>query len=101
MGGYDYLTEELEVQVFAIGDLAIVAFGSEVFCELKKQIQQQSPFKYTLFSTLTNGGHGYIPQRESFKHGGYETCVGVASSFTEDAADILKESALKQLKELS
>ena len=64
-------------------------------------LQEQSPFKTTLFAAMANGGHGYIPPPASHEHGGYETCVGVASMFEPDASPTLEAVALKMLKQLA
>lgn len=95
------VSEEVEVQVIRIGDAAIVGFAIELFCEVKHAIQAQSPFRHTFLASLTNGGHGYMPNRESFDHGGYETCVGISSQFIPEAADMVRDSALRQLHALA
>jgi len=90
-------TGDIEVQVMRLGDAAVAGFGGELFCEVKHALQDASPFAHTFFSSMTNGGTGYVPTREAFAHGGYETCTGVASQFVEEACALLKESALRQL----
>jgi hypothetical protein len=91
-------TGDIEVQVMRLGDTAIVAFGAEVFCEVKHALQGASPFAQTFFASLANGGNGYVPTREAFSHGGYETCTGIASQFVPEASGLLQESALRQLR---
>jgi len=90
-------TGDIEVQAIRIGDAAIVGFGCELFCEVKHDLQQVSPFPHTLFAAMANGGNGYVPIREAFEHGGYETCTGIASQFTEGAAELLRDRALWHL----
>jgi hypothetical protein len=53
-------TGDIEVPVIRIGDAAIVGFGCELLCEVKHSLQSASPFAHTFFSSLTNGGHGYV-----------------------------------------
>ncbi len=109
IGTWEYLrrmalrhpTGDIEVQVIRLGDAAIVSFGCELFCEVKHALQDASPFAHTFFVSMANGGNGYVPTREAFTHGGYETCTGIASQFVEEASDLLKESALRQLRALS
>lgn len=91
-------TGDIEVQVMRFGDVAVVGFASEVFCEVKHALQQTSPFRHTLFASLTNGGNGYVPTRQAFVHGGYETCTGIASQYVPEASDLLQESAWRQLQ---
>jgi hypothetical protein len=94
-------TGDVEVQVIRLGDAAVVGFGCEPFCEVKHALQDASPFAHTLFASMTNGGSGYVPTREAFSHGGYETCTGIASQFVAEASDLLEASALRQLRALS
>jgi len=94
-------TADVEVQVIRLGDAALVGFSSEQFCEIKHEIQSVSPFTHTFFSSVTNGGTGYMPTREAFANGGYETCTGVSSPYVEDALERVKESALRQLRALA
>jgi hypothetical protein len=95
------LVEDVEVQVISIGDMAIVGFATELFCEVKHELQAASPFAHTLFVSLANGGHGYMPNLDSFAHGGYETCIGIASQFVPEAAEMVKDSAARQLRALA
>lgn len=108
LGHWEYLrrlalrhpTGDIEVQVVQLGNAALVGFASEVFCEVKHALQAASPFPYTFFGSLTNGGNGYVPTRAAFRHGGYETCTGIASQFVPEASDLLQESASRQLRAL-
>ena len=95
------LTFDFEVQGIRIGDVAVIGFASELFNEVKHRLQSESPFKTTLFAAMANGGHGYIPPPASHEHGGYETCVGVASMFETDASPTVEAVALKMLKQLA
>lgn len=95
------LTEDVEVQVISVGDMAIVGFATELFCEVKHELQAASPFAHTFFASLANGGHGYMPNLDSFAHGGYETCIGIASQFVPEAAGIVRDSAARQLRALA
>jgi len=94
-------TADVEVQVIRVGNAAVAGFSSEQFCELKHEIQSVSPFPHTFFASVTNGGTGYMPTREAFANGGYETCIGVSSPYVEDALERVKESALRQLRALA
>jgi hypothetical protein len=78
----------------------LAGFGCELFCEVKHALQAASPFAHSFFAALANGGNGYVPIREAFTHGGYETCIGIASQHDEAACDLLQASALRQIKTL-
>lgn len=68
--------QDLEVQVLAIGDLALVGLPGEIFVEIGLGLKQGSPFATTAVTGLTNGAAGYIPTSTAFDQGGYETWRG-------------------------
>lgn len=88
----------LEVQVFQISrDLAIVGLPGEVFVELGLAIKARSPFKTTLVIELTNSHIAYVPTREAFSQGGYET---INSRLAPGGGEMMVESAVRLLNEL-
>lgn len=88
-----------EVMVLRVGEAALVGLPGECFCELGLEIKRRSPARHTLVAGLSNDAIGYIPTRESFPQGGYETLPG--STFYEPGADErLVASALAQLDRL-
>ena len=88
-----------EVMVIRIGDVAIVGLPGEAFCELGLEIKRRSPARHTLVAGLCNDAIGYLPTREAFEQGGYETMVG--STFYEPgSAQRLVDSAVAQLERL-
>jgi hypothetical protein len=93
----DRVIETLEVQVVAIGDVAIVGLPVELFTELGLQIKRASPFATTILATQANGWHGYVPTVEAFEHGGYEPRFGYQSRLAPEAAELLVRSALDLL----
>ena len=95
------LVEKTEVQVLAIGDVAIVAFPCELFTEHGLRTKQGSPFRTTIVSELSNGWFGYVPTVEAFEHGGYETRIGYQSRLHPEAGDMMVAAALEMLNELA
>ena len=88
----------MEVQVFRISDdLAIVGLPGEVFVELGLAIKKGSPFKTTLVIELTNSHIAYVPTREAFSQGGYET---INSRLAPGGGEQMVESALRLLNQL-
>ena len=86
-----------EVQVLAIGDTRIVGLPGEIFVEFGLDIQKRSPFEKTIVVELANGClPGYVCTKEAIRQGGYETG---ASMLSEEAGNILAETALELLKE--
>lgn len=97
--GTEQWTLPLEVQVFRIGEeLAIVGLPGEVFVELGLAIKKASPFKTTLIIELANSHIAYVPTREAFSQGSYET---VNSRLAPGGGELMVESAVRLLNELS
>ncbi len=88
-----------EVMAIAIGpSIALVSVPGEPFTETAQAIAAQSPFAHTLISGYSNGGFGYIPTRQAFEEGGYET---QATPFNEQAAEALSAEAVRLLQDLA
>ena len=51
----------MEIQVFCLGECAIVAHAAEVFNEIGVSIKEDSPAPITLFAGYSNGCIGYLP----------------------------------------
>ena len=92
--------EAVEVQVMRLGDCALVGLPGEIFTEFGLQIKAESPFKETFVIELANGWHGYVPTREAFEHGGYETRLGYTSRLAPEAGEGMVQAALEQLNRL-
>lgn len=95
------LMEPVEVMALALGDVVLVGYPAEYFCEYGLQTRQNSPFSQTFVAELANGWHGYVPTREAFAHGGYEPRLGDASRLVEEAGDRMVETGLKLLRQMS
>ncbi len=94
------LVEEVEVQVVAVGDVAIVGYPGEIFTEFGLQTKVKSPFADSFVVELANGWHGYIPTLEAFTHGGYETRLGYTSRLAPEAGEQMISTALRILQSL-
>ena len=55
------------------GDLAIYSAPVELFCEIAMGVRDRSPYRYTFYFGYANGWLGYLPTRQAFGEGGYET----------------------------
>lgn len=86
-----------ELQAVAIGPVAIVAIPGELFVELGRDIQRQSPFPYTFIVTLANDGIGYIPMRVAYEQGSYEP---TSTRLAPGAGEMMVEKALALLARL-
>jgi neutral ceramidase len=63
-------------------DTVIWAAPLELFCEIAMRVRGASPFPNTFYFGYTNGWLGYLPTKEAFSEGGYETTV---TPYTEQA----------------
>ncbi|MHC4405693.1 MAG: hypothetical protein ACYTG0_39105, partial [Planctomycetota bacterium] len=91
--------DEVEVTVVRVGDVAVAGLPGEPFCETGMEIKRRSPAAHTLVAGLSGDAVGYLPTRESFPQGGYETTVG-STLYEPGAAERLAESALAGLNRL-
>jgi hypothetical protein len=57
---------EAEVQALAVGDVAIVGTGFELFSGPGRALRERSPFKSTLVLGYSNDYLGYLPPTEDF-----------------------------------
>ncbi len=90
-------TVDLEIQCIRIGSVALLSSQGEPFIETAQQVVAGSPFPHTLFSGYSNGAFGYIPTRQAFAEGGYET---VAAAYAPGAAEMLAEESLRLLRDM-
>jgi neutral ceramidase len=65
-------TQPLEVQAIAIGDLALLGLGGEIFARYQLELEAASPFPHTLLCGYANGCLGYVPTADEYPRGGYE-----------------------------
>lgn len=87
------LTAELDA--FSIGGIAFVTAPGEVFAQTAMYVKDNSPFEYTVFCELTNGGLSYMPIKEAYDYPSYEGFVakfgqGFAEAFSEELVTMLK-----------
>lgn len=64
---------DAEISALRLGPMALVGMPGEIFVEVAREVQHDSPFDPTRVIGLTNGSLGYIPNADSFGRGGYET----------------------------
>lgn len=91
---------DYEVQVMRIGELALVGCPGEPFVEAQLEIKTASPAKQTFAAHLCNGGAGYVPTRQAFAFGGYETRVANWSCLDEGALEQVTTTAKEMLHDL-
>lgn len=93
-----------EIQVLLLGDVALVGVPGEYFVEFGLRIKEQAyreaahP-RHALVVTCANGRVGYIPTREAFDRGGYETTFGPSSMLSPLAGDTIAETVIALIRE--
>ena len=76
------------------GDAAIISLPGEPFAEIGMRIRERSPFPETLVASLSQGSCGYVPLKECFPRGGYETLPVRGGGAGPDTARLLVETAV-------
>jgi neutral ceramidase len=88
------------VQAVRIGDVAIVGVPGEFFTVLGQEIKRASPFRYTYVFELANDYIGYIPDRDGFDRGGYQTWTGLHSFLERGTGEAIVAEAIEVLGRL-
>ncbi len=87
-------TQPAEVQALFVGDYAIVSIPAEYFVQNGLRIKEEAYPTRALVVSCANGMVGYVPHKEAFKRGGYETTFGAGSRLGPEAGDILADAAI-------
>jgi hypothetical protein len=76
------------LQLLCVGPIAFAAIPGEPFAEIGLALKRMpgEPGGDVWPVALANGYFGYIPTRESFEHGGYETMASLLNCLSRDAA---------------
>lgn len=81
-------------------DFAIVTSPGELFHEYGINIKRKSKFEHTMVVEQTNGAYGYIPTRNAFTNGGYETWFGTHSFLETEAGEYVESESVSVLNRL-
>ncbi len=93
-------TQPAEVQVLAINDVALAGIPAEYFVQFGLRIKEESYPRHALVVGEANGMVGYVPTREAFRRGGYETTFAGSSRLAPEAGDLLADAALGLIRAL-
>lgn len=64
---------QVQVEIWKIGDVAIVSMPGEPFAEIGVAVRKASPFAHTMFCGYSDGvGGDYLPMTCEYDKGGYE-----------------------------
>lgn len=92
-------TNPAEVQALFINDLAWVGIPAEYFVEHGLRIKEGAWPAHALVVSHANGMVGYVPTRQAFERGGYETTFGPTSRLAPEAGDLLADAALALIRQ--
>lgn len=93
-------TQPAEVQTLRLGDVTYTGVPAEFFVQLGLRIKESAHPWHGLVVGHANGMVGYIPTREAFARGGYETTFGPAWRQAPEAGDLLVAAAGEQHRAL-
>jgi hypothetical protein len=88
------------LQAVRIGDVNLVAVPAEFFTKLGVEIKRRSPQRYTYVFALSNDYIGYVPDRDAFQLGGYQTWTGLHSFVAPGTGEAIVDETVKMLEEL-
>ncbi len=86
-------------QVILVGDVAFVGIPGELFASLGLEIKRHSPFRYTYVVGIANDYIGYLPDKEAYSFGGYQTWAGPNYSMP-GTGEMLVDQAVYELNKL-
>lgn len=93
-------TQPVEVQIIKIGDTYFSGVPAEYFVEYQLLIKEKT---YPLKSYVIGGANGmigYVPTKEAFNRGGYETTFGPPSHMSPETGDKIAEKIIEIIKGL-
>ncbi len=91
-------TQPAEVQVHHLDEYAFVGVPAEYFVELGPRIKVETYPRHTLVVSHANGNVGYVPHKDAFARGGYETTFTGSSRMAPEAGDILADRAIAMVQ---
>jgi len=91
---------DYEIQVFRLGDIALIAMPGEPFVEGQLEIKLRSPAYPTYVVHHSNAYVGYVPTKDAMPRGGYETWTANWSRLVPEALDMIVEASVGLLEEV-
>lgn len=86
--------------VIRLGEVVLVGIPGEMYARLGLDLRRRSPFRHTFIIGLANEEIGYIPDRQAYEDGGYQTWVGQHCAVAPGTGEAMVEQALAMLEEL-
>ena len=92
-------SQPAEVQVLSVDEYAYVGIPAEYFVQHGLRIKEQAYPRHALVVGHANGMVGYVPHKEAFLRGGYETTLLGTSRLAPEAGDMLADCAIELIQE--
>ena len=89
-----------EVQVIRLGDWHFAGIPAEYFVEHQLRVKTDTFPKHSFVVGGANGMIGYVPTKDAFARGGYETTLGPPSHMAPETGDLLADAAIKLIKKM-
>ena len=93
-------TFDYPLQVFRLGNTALVSVPGEPFVEEQLRIKLASPAAFTFMAHMSNSFVGYIPTVQAFARGGYETQTSAGSKLAPEALGMIGDAAIGMLNDM-
>jgi neutral ceramidase len=87
-----------EIQVIVIGNCAYAGMPAEYFSQLGLRIKEECYPVHALVVGQANGMIGYVPHRDAFRRGGYETTLCNSSRMAPEAGDLMADAAVELVR---
>lgn len=91
-------TQEAEIHVLRIGDVAVATNPFELFLDFGVQLKSRSPALQTFVIQLVHGA-GYLPTADAVRGGGYSAIVA-SSEVGPEGGQVLVDKSLKSIQSL-
>jgi len=93
-------SEQVLLHAIRIGDVAFATMPGEPVVKLGLELKRRSPFNPTGLISYANGYSGYIPVKEDYERGGYESTPTWWNRLAEGTGEQLLEEDLRLLGKL-
>lgn len=87
--------QRAEVQLLALNEFDFIALPAEPFVELGLATKERAHPRKAVVVGYANGMTGYLPHKQAFDRGGYETTFCGWSNLAPEAGDLFVECALE------
>ena len=91
-------TQPAEVQVISVDEHDFVGIPGEYFVEHGLRIKEEAYPRHAVVVSCANGMVGYLPTRDAFRRGGYETTFTLSSRLAPESGDILADAAIALIR---